>query len=180
VSVIALERRKRVTLIALATLVLAMAGLTWASAPLYRLFCQVTGFGGATRVAVEAPSAPVASAMSVRFNADLGRGMPWRFYPETLETTVRVGETAIASYIAENPTARPITGTATFNVTPEKAGAYFVKIDCFCFEEQTLEPGASARLPVSFYVDPAILDDPTMADVGTITLSYTFFEREPE
>jgi cytochrome c oxidase assembly protein subunit 11 len=180
VSVAALPRRKRATALALAALVAAMVGLTWASAPLYRLFCQVTGFGGTTRVAGTESVAPAAATMTIRFNADVARGLPWRFYPAETEAVVRIGATTLASYTVENPTARPITGVATFNVTPEKAGPYFVKVDCFCFEEQTLAPGAKAALPVSFYVDPAILEDPTMADVRAITLSYTFFEREPE
>jgi cytochrome c oxidase assembly protein subunit 11 len=116
--------------------------------------------------------------MTIRFNADVERNLGWHFAPEAGAMKVRIGEQTLALYSATNLTDRPITGTATYNVTPEKAGVYFSKIDCFCFEEQTLQPGEAAELPVSFFVDPAILDDPELDRVETITLSYMFFEKE--
>ena len=153
-------------------------GLAFASVPLYRLFCQVTGYGGTTQVATEAPDAVGARKVTVRFNADVHRDLPWSFAAVQREVTLAVGETALAFYTATNRSSLPLTGTATFNVTPQKAGRYFDKLACFCFEEQTLAPGASVEMPVSFFVDPAIVDDPNMADVTTITLSYTFFRAE--
>jgi cytochrome c oxidase assembly protein subunit 11 len=153
-------------------------GLAFASVPLYRLFCQVTGYGGTTQVASAAPDAVGARKVTVRFNADVHRDLPWSFAAAQREITLAVGETALAFYTATNRSSVPLTGTATFNVTPQKAGRYFDKLACFCFEEQTLAPGDSVEMPVSFFVDPAIVDDPNMADVTTITLSYTFFRAE--
>ena len=151
-----------------------MVGLAFASVPLYRLFCQVTGFGGTTQVAAAAPAEVGTRLFTVRFNADLNQGMPWRLQaPEAV--SLRVGESGLAFYRAENLSAAPVTGTATFNVTPLKAGQYFSKVQCFCFEEQRLAPGESAELGVSFFVDPAILEDRNLDEVTTITLSYTFF-----
>jgi cytochrome c oxidase assembly protein subunit 11 len=174
------ERRKRATAGLLAGLVVGMVGLAYASVPLYRLFCQVTGFGGTTQVATAAIPAPAAGVVTVRFDANVARGMPWRFRPAARSLAIRLGETVEATYVASNPTDRAITGTATFNVTPEKAGLYFTKIDCFCFAEQTLAPGQEVEMPVVFFVDPALADDPNTRDIGTITLSYTFFETTPE
>ena len=159
--------------------VFAMVGLAFASVPLYQLFCQVTGYGGTTQVAETAPVVPegqaAARVFKVRFNADVNGDMPWNFRPEQREVTLRVGESGLAFYRAENLSARPVTGTATFNVTPLKAGPYFNKVQCFCFTEQRLAPGEIAQLGVSFFVDPAILEDPNLDEVRTITLSYTFF-----
>lgn len=152
-----------------------MVGLVSASVPLYRLFCQVTGYGGTTQRAEEAPAIVGDRLMTVRFNADVNGRLPWSFHPEQREVTLPVGEMALAFYRAENRSGERITGTATFNVTPAKAGRYFNKIACFCFTEQTLEPGESVKMPVSFFVDPMLLDDPDLKDVQTITLSYTFF-----
>ncbi len=172
------NRRKASTAIVLGAVALGMVGLSFASVPLYRLFCQVTGYGGTTQVAVAAPAAVGERVITVRFNADLARDMPWRFRPAQGEIRLRVGEVGLAFYNATNPTAKAVTGTATYNVTPQKVGPYFNKIACFCFDEQTLEAGASARMPVSFFIDPEISQDPNLDDVTTVTLSYTFFETE--
>lgn len=156
-------------------LVLAMVGLAFASAPLYSLFCRVTGFGGTTQRAQAAPGPVAGRAVTVRFNADVNGGLPWSFRPDQHDVTLALGEQGFASYSVENRGATPVTGTAVFNVTPDKAGIYFNKIECFCFTEQTLEPGQRVDMPVVFFVDPAMARDPDMGDVSTITLSYTFF-----
>ena len=160
-----------------ALLVLAMVGLAFASVPLYRLFCQVTGFDGTTMRAAEdnAPGAVAGTSVAVRFDANVSRALPWQFKPERTVETVAIGERDMAFYTAKNLSARPVTGTATFNVTPVKAGQYFTKIQCFCFNEQTLKPGEELRMPVVFYVDPKILDDPEARKISEITLSYTFY-----
>jgi cytochrome c oxidase assembly protein subunit 11 len=157
------QRNRRVGLIAFAVAA-AMVGLGFASVPLYRIFCQVTGFGGTTMRVTEAQAATVASTdtlMRIRFDANVQRGMPWRFEPVQVTDTVSVGVRDMAIYTAKNLSDRPITGTASFNVEPEQAGRYFSKIQCFCFTEQTLQPGEEMRMPVIYYVDPKILDDPT-------------------
>lgn len=156
-------------------IVAGAVGLSFASVPLYRLFCQVTGYGGTTQVATAAPAEAGTRMVKVRFNADVNRDLPWSFAAMQREVTVAVGEPALAFYSATNRSSQPITGSATFNVTPQKAGRYFDKLACFCFEEQTLAPGETVEMPVSFFVDPSIVDDPNMDDVTTITLSYTFF-----
>ena len=156
-------------------LVFGMIGLAFASVPLYRLFCQVTGLGGTTQVSEAAPEAAGERIIKVRFNADVHRDLPWRFWPEQREVTLRVGEPGLVFYGAKNLSAQAMVGTATFNVTPLKAGQYFSKVQCFCFEEQELSPGESARLGISFYVDPAIAQDRNLDEVTAITLSYTFF-----
>jgi len=162
---------------ALAALVaLAMVGLAFASVPLYRLFCQVTGFAGTTqaRVGADAPGA-VGRRISVRFDASRSSALPWQFRPEDTHREVAIGERSIAFYTARNLSDRPVTGTATFNVTPSSAGQHFVKVQCFCFERQTLQPGEEVRMPVVFYVDPGILADPNAGRISEITLSYTFY-----
>lgn len=174
------NRNRRVGLIALAG-ALAMLGLGYASVPLYRLFCQVTGFGGTTQRVSEAEAATVAVStrmVSIRFDANVERGMPWEFRPLQVTDNVAVGARDMAIYTARNTSSEPITGSATFNVEPEQAGKYFSKVQCFCFTEQTLQPGEEVRMPVIYYVDPAILDDPDARDVQQITLSYTF-HRNP-
>lgn len=173
-------RRNRRVAVVLASVVAGMVGLSFASVPLYRLFCQVTGYGGTTQVADAAPAAAAERMMEIRFNADTDPALPWRFQPAERAIEVRVGEEHLAFYEAENLSDRPITGTATFNVTPLKAGQYFSKIACFCFTEQRLEAGQRVDMPVSFFVDPAISEDPNLDDVRTITLSYTFFRHEGE
>jgi cytochrome c oxidase assembly protein subunit 11 len=171
------SRRRTMTALILGGVVCGMVGLSFGAVPLYQLFCQVTGFGGTTQVAEEAPVTIGERVVTVRFNADIARDLPWHFKPEQLEIKVRVGEMAMAFYNAVNRSDRALVGTSTFNVTPVKAGAYFNKIDCFCFEEQTLAPGERAEFPVSFFVDPDIVEDRRLNDVTTITLSYTFFAR---
>jgi cytochrome c oxidase assembly protein subunit 11 len=176
------RRNWRVGLMAFAG-ALAMLGLGYASVPLYRLFCQVTGFGGTTMVASEAKAAGAAAnatgqTISIRFDATTAGDMPWIFRPSQATDTVTIGERDIATYVAKNMTSRPITGMATYNVTPEKAGKYFNKIQCFCFTEQTLQPGQEVTMPVLYFVDPAMLDDPNMQGVEQITLSYTFHRTE--
>ena len=167
--------------IALILVPMAMVGAAYASVPLYQLFCQVTGFGGTTQVADAAPEAVGERVFTIRFNADVDPNLPWDFQPVQRAMTVRVGESGLAHFEARNRSARPTAGTATFNVTPLKAGQYFNKVQCFCFTEQRLSPGARADMPVSFFVDPRIDDDPNLDEVKTITLSYTFFpDQEAE
>ena len=171
--------RRNVTTALLATGVIAMMlGLTAAAVPLYRLFCQVTGYGGTTQVAEALPAGPLKQTVKVRFNAEVDPELPWTFQPAQREVEVRIGEQSLAYYRARNRSDHAIVGQAVFNVTPFKAGPYFDKIACFCFEEQLLQPGEEVDMPVSFFVDPAILDDPNTGDVRTITLSYTFFMLE--
>jgi cytochrome c oxidase assembly protein subunit 11 len=173
------QRNRRVALIALG-FALAMLGLGYASVPLYRLFCQATGWGGTTQRVSEAQAAQVRAVagktMVVRFDGNVARGMPWDFGPDQVTATIPIGERQMATFHARNQSARTITGTAVFNVSPDVAGKYFTKIQCFCFTEQVLGPGEEARLPVIYYVDPKILDDPDAKDVEEITLSYTFNE----
>lgn len=169
--------RNRIVGFALAGVVAGMVGLSFAAVPLYDLFCRATGFGGTTQRAAQAPGAASERIVTVRFNADVARSMPWQFQPVQRSVTVRPGEETLIHYRAHNPTGRAIIGTATFNVTPDKAGAYFDKIACFCFEEQRLEPGQTVDMPVSFFVDPKIAEDRDLDGVDTITLSYTFFEK---
>ncbi|MEP1421441.1 MAG: cytochrome c oxidase assembly protein [Erythrobacter sp.] len=163
----------------------AMLGLGFAAVPLYDLFCRVTGFAGTTQIATQAEANAAASLgttreISIRFDASLARDMPWEFAPSQSTDTVRIGQRDIATYVARNYTDEPITGTATFNVEPWQAGAYFNKIQCFCFTEQTLQPGQEVTMPVLYYIDPAILEDDTIADIEQITLSYTFHRaKEP-
>ena len=178
----ALERKNLRTVVLAFAGALAMLGLGFASVPLYRLFCQVTGFGGTTQVATETDAEiaerQAASAggatMSVRFDANTARDMPWEFRPVQVTDTVAIGQRDMATYIARNNSSVPVRGTATFNVEPQQAGIYFHKIQCFCFTEQLLEPGQEVRMPVLYYIDPAALDDPNMEGVEQITLSYTF------
>lgn len=158
--------------------ILGMVALAYASVPLYDLFCRVTGYAGTTQRADVAPTQILDREMTVRFDANTAAGLDWHFVPDGPPVTLKVGETALAFYRAENRAAVPVTGTATFNVTPQKAGVYFSKIDCFCFTEQTLAPGEAVPMPVSFFIDPAIAEDPDLDDVKTITLSYTFFPLE--
>jgi cytochrome c oxidase assembly protein subunit 11 len=159
----------------------AMVGVGFAAVPLYQLFCQVTGFGGTTQRLTEGQmlamtaGAPVAARpITVRFDANQ-RGVPWEFRPEKPTDTASVGVRDMAIYLARNDSAEPVTGMATYNVTPERAGKYFNKVQCFCFTEQTLQPGQEVRMPVLYMIDPAILDDPEARDIEEITLSYTFY-----
>lgn len=171
-----LEDGKRKTVFKLVGVILFMGSLAWASVPLYDLFCRVTGWGGATDVAEAAMDEPLEDTITVRFDASKEAGMPWEFRPEQRKVKLRIGEEGLAFYEAHNPTNRPIAGTASFNVAPYSAGAYFSKIQCFCFEMQVLEPGQTVSMPVTFFVEPEILEDPDARFVKTITLSYTFHE----
>jgi len=166
----------RRTVISCLAIVAVMTGLSFAAVPLYDLFCKVTGYGGTTQEA-SAPSERIGkTSITVAFDASLHRDMPWKFRAVQPKMVLKTGETGLAFYTATNTSDRPVTGTATFNVTPQKAGYYFTKIECFCFTEQTLQPGESVQMPVQFYVDPEIEEDPDTDEVRTITLSYTFFE----
>ncbi|MEO5972516.1 MAG: cytochrome c oxidase assembly protein [Sphingomicrobium sp.] len=173
----ALAQRNTRTALWMALLVAAMVGLAFASVPLYRLFCDVTGFGGTPLRAERAPGAAVGE-VGVRFDANIDPRLPWRFEP--VETTVRIrpGARTQIAYRATNLTARTTTGQAVFNVTPALAGQYFTKIECFCFTEQTLKGGQSVDMPVIFYVDPKLRQDAATRDIDEITLSYTFYPVE--
>lgn len=160
----------------LAALAAGMVMLAYASVPLYRLFCQVTGFGGTTQRAIaQTPSRLGTREIMVHFNADTDSALPWRFTPDQRSVRVRTGQNMLVSYSAHNTAERPVTGHAVYNVVPHKAGPHFIKIACFCFENQTLAANQSVHMPISFYIDPAFDADPEMRDVKEITLSYTFF-----
>ncbi len=162
----------------LAAFVVAMIVLAYASFPLYQLFCKVTGYGGTPGQASQPSQQVGTKTMNVRFNADTHADLKWRFEAQQLSVEVQVGKNYLAFYEAENIGDVATTGVATFNVTPEKAAQYFTKVECFCFEEQTLQPGEKVTMPVSYYIDPAIEQDKRVRDVGTVTLSYTFFKAE--
>lgn len=158
------------------SLVVVMGGLAWASVPFYDWFCRVTGFGGVPGQVETASDEILDQTIKVRFDGTINSGLAWEFKPVVREMELRIGETGLAFYEAYNPTDRPIAGQASYNVTPYTAGAFFEKIDCFCFTEQVLAPGERVQMPVSFYVDPEIIDDRDGKFVHTITLSYTFYE----
>jgi cytochrome c oxidase assembly protein subunit 11 len=164
------------TVLQLISVVLLMGGLAWASVPFYDWFCRVTGFGGVTGIAETGAETILDETITVRFDASKERGMPWEFTPVAREMEVRIGETGLAFYEAYNPTDRPVAGQASYNVTPYTAGGFFEKIHCFCFEEQVLQPGERVQMPVTFFVDPEIVEDVDGQYVHTITLSYTFYE----
>ena len=170
-----LSRQKAVTAALLGGLVAGMVGLSFAAVPLYRIFCQVTGFEGTTQRASAPPGQVASRVITVRFNADTDPALPWRFEPAQTALKVKVGEEATAFYRAKNLARESVVGQAVFNVTPLKAGLYFDKIQCFCFSEQRLSAGESADMPVVFFVNPDLLKDRNMDDVDTITLSYTFY-----
>ncbi|MEM9619830.1 MAG: cytochrome c oxidase assembly protein [Pseudomonadota bacterium] len=152
-----------------------MVALSFAAVPAYRAFCQVTGWGGTTQRAEAEADRVVARDITVRFDATVSQGLAWRFKPEQPSQTLKIGETGLAFYEAENLTGKPVTGRATFNVSPAKAGIYFKKIECFCFTEQTLQPGEKVSMPVTYFIDPELADDKNLDEVQTITLAYTFF-----
>lgn len=164
------------TVVQLVGVVLVMGALSWASVPFYDWFCRVTGFGGTPGVAAEGVDHILEREVTVRFDASVDRDMPWEFKPVETKMKLRIGETALAFFEAYNPTDRPIAGSASYNVTPYSAGGYFNKIQCFCFDEQVLLPGERVQMPVTFFVDPEIVDDRDAKYVHTITLSYTFYE----
>ncbi len=173
------DRNDRVVLICVGVFA-GMVGLTYASVPLYRIFCQATGFDGTPRIYSAASKTVADGSIEVRFDANVAQGMPWEFRPEHTSMKVRLGENSQAFYRAHNAGAQAVVGTATFNVTPEKAAPYFNKIQCFCFTRQELKAGQVANLGVSFFVDPAIASDLTTKDVTAVTLSYTFFPAKSE
>jgi cytochrome c oxidase assembly protein subunit 11 len=170
------------------TVALAMLGLGFAAVPMYRLFCQATGFAGTTQRATEAQAVDASqfaksaggATISVRFDAEVERGMPWSFKPLQTTQTIAIGERSMALFTARNDSDQPVTGTATFNVVPEQTGSYFNKIQCFCFTQQTLQPHQAVRMPVIYFVDPKILNDPDTKDIQQITLSYTFHPVKKE
>lgn len=171
------QKNTKVLLITLGV-VFGMIGLSFASVPLYRLICQVTGWGGTTQMIAENNSDRIYDReINVRFHTDVARGMPWDFKPELRNVKVKVGQDGLIAFVAQNKADTPITGTAVYNVTPLKVAKYFYKTQCFCFGEQTLTPGQTQHMPVTFFVDPAILKDRDMDDVNTITLSYSFFRH---
>lgn len=164
------------TVVQLVAVVLFMGGLGWASVPLYDWFCRVTGYGGSTNVSTTGSDEILDRTIKVRFDASKERDFPWEFRPMQREMEVRIGETGLAFYEAYNPTDKPIAGQSSYNVTPFEAGLFFTKIDCFCFQEQVLQPGERVEMPVTFFVDPELVDDRDAKLTHTITLSYTFYQ----
>jgi len=177
VTTAAIERSNARTALMMAAIVLAMLGLAFASVPLYRLFCQVTGLNGTPQRAERAPGA-VAGEIGVRFDANVDSRVPWRVEPEQRTVRIAPGARIEVAYLATNLRAAPTSATATFNVSPDQAGQYFNKIECFCFTEQTLKGGETARMPVVFFVDPRIAEDKDTKSIDEITLSYTFYPVE--
>lgn len=168
-------RRHRGVAAGLLVMSAVMLGAAYAAVPLYRLFCQVTGYGGTIQQASKPASVVLQKRITIRFDANVSPDLPWSFQPAMSKTDVRIGETSLAFYRASNISSKPVTGTAIFNVTPEIAGAYFNKLECFCFTEQTLQPGQTVDMPVSFFIDPAIMKDIDARVLSEITLSYTFY-----
>lgn len=171
------SKNKRTGMIVL-SVVLAMGILAFASVPLYDLFCRVTGYDGTTQVSDQLPDMVLDREVVIKFNADTHRNLQWDFKPEQREITVKLGQRGVTAYSAENLTAFPLAGSAIYNVTPFKAGKYFHKIQCFCFDEQILAPHERMDMPVLFYVDPQMAEDPNMDDVKVITLSYNFYKTD--
>lgn len=157
-----------------------MVGASYAAVPLYQLFCQVTGFGGTTQAAEIAPERALARDVTVYFDSNVAPGLTWRFEPVQRSQTLKIGEPGLAYFRATNISSRPLTGTATFNVTPHKAGPYFAKLECFCFTEQALQPGESMEMPVQYFIDPAMAEEADLDDITAVTLSYTFFRQGAE
>jgi cytochrome c oxidase assembly protein subunit 11 len=175
------RRRDLVVAAACGAFVALMVGMAYAAVPLYSWFCRTTGFGGTTQVATAAPVDTLARKITVRFDANVGPGLPWRFEPEVNSVDVKIGEVATIYYTVTNESARETVGQAAYNVAPTTVGAYFSKINCFCFTEQRLEPGEKREMPVVFFVDPSLARDSDQDDLNTITLSYTFYPvREPQ
>lgn len=165
------------TLVVLGAITLGMLGLAYAAVPLYKVFCQVTGYGGTPKISQVAADEVLDRTMKVRFDANVDKKLQWAFKPNQLAQTIHIGESSMATFQTVNLTDHPITGQATYTITPQKAATYFVKLDCFCFTEQTLQPGQSVEMPVLYYVDPEIAHDRHMDDVKTMTLSYTFYKK---
>ena len=170
-----LRNANRMVAFAFVVVAVGMVGLSFAAIPLYRLFCAATGYGGTPKIGLAAAPGANGQTIRVRFNADTNSGLPWKFGPDQTEVTLPIGEEQIAFYSAENLAKTAVTGMALYNVTPEKAAKYFHKTACFCFNQQTLEAGQKMEFPVSFWVDPKIVEDRNTQDVQVITLSYTFF-----
>lgn len=166
------------TALQLVGVVVLMGGLAWASVPFYDWFCRVTGFGGVPLVRETGADRVLDRTIKIRFDANTERGMPWQFRPMQREMELRIGETGLAFYEAYNPTDVAVAGTASYNVAPYEAGGYFTKIDCFCFTEQVLQPGERVEMPVTFYVDPEIVEDRDSRSLKSITLSYTFYQTD--
>ncbi|NIP18753.1 MAG: cytochrome c oxidase assembly protein [Xanthomonadales bacterium] len=164
------------TLLGLVAIVMVMGAASFAAVPFYNWFCRVTGYGGTTATATQGSDEVLDQFITVRFDASKERNMPWEFKPVETQAKLKIGETGLAFYEAYNPTDRPVAGQASYNVTPDSAGSFFTKIDCFCFTEQVLQPGERVQMPVSYYVDPDIVNDREAKRVHTITLSYTFYE----
>lgn len=173
-----LNRSNRTVAIACVSFFVCMVGAAYASVPLYRLFCQVTGYGGTTQRVDQYSDTILDKTIKVRFDANTSNGLPWDFKPVEREVSLRIGETMMVKYEAKNLFDEPTYGRASFNVAPGRAGAYFNKVECFCFTDTTLQPGEDMEMPVVFFVDPEIVNDPDLKDVKTITLSYTFFPIE--
>ena len=167
---------KRKTVIQLVSVVVFMGAMAWAAVPFYNWFCRVTGFGGTTNVASATTGTVLDREIKIRFDGSKARDFPWEFKPAQTEMTMKIGEDGLAFYEAYNPTDKPIAGQASYNVYPYEAGGYFNKIECFCFTEQVLMPGERVQMPVNFFVDPEIVDDPDAKHINHITLSYTFYE----
>jgi cytochrome c oxidase assembly protein subunit 11 len=175
-----LRRRDVIVAVSCGLFVAGMVGAAYAAVPFYNWFCRATGFNGTTQVAIAGPSGMIDRKVTVRFDANVGPGLPWRFEPEQNSIEVKLGEVVTVYYRAINETARPITASAAYNVAPLNAGAYFQKINCFCFTEQSLKAGEKRDMAVVFYVDPSMATDPDGTEINTITLSYTFYpQREP-
>ena len=172
-------RRNRSVAVYCAVFVSVMVGAAYAAVPLYELFCRVTGYGGTVQVADGLPDRPIDRRITVRFDGNVSGGLPWEFDSKRREVTLNVGEAGAMNYVAKNTGKAPSWGTSTFNVTPFEAGAYFNKIDCFCFTEQQLKAGERLEMPVVFFIDPEIDNDPDLKSLKTITLSYTFFPADP-
>jgi cytochrome c oxidase assembly protein subunit 11 len=172
--------RNSKTVVALVGVVLTMGALAWAAVPFYNWFCSVTGFGGTTQVSTQAPDEVLDEVVRVRFDANVDKNLDWTFRPMQTRLDVRIGQNAMAYYEAVNNSDQTITGTASYNVAPDVSGYYFDKIQCFCFTEQTLKPGERVEMPVSFFVDPELVNDRDASWVRDITLSYTFHRTEPK
>jgi cytochrome c oxidase assembly protein subunit 11 len=172
------KRRHSILALSLVGLVAGMVGLSFTSVPLYRVFCQVTGYGGVPQRAEKAPGEVLDRTVTIRFDGNVDRSLPWTFAPVQQTMDVKIGETALAFFKASNNSSVPVSGRAIFNVSPELAGRYFTKIECFCFKQQTLAAGQTVDMPVTFFVDPKFVDDEDTKDISEITLSYTFYRSD--
>ena len=166
------------TALSVSGVVVGMVAMSFAAVPLYRAFCQVTGWGGTTQVAEQYADRVLDREVTVRFDASRAKGIPWEFKPAQVSQTLRIGESGLAFYEATNMSDEPIIGSATFNVQPAKAGQYFMKVDCFCFEEQLLQPGETMLMPVTYFIAPDLADARNLDEVRELTLSYTFYRNE--